>query len=147
VGGHLPRDPASELRPSAVAEQLAVLLGPLARAAGLEPLLREFGLGGPDDYRVPDGGLHREVPSGVWHPTAALVVEIVSPGDDTWQKLPFYAAHKVDELLVIDPRAQTADLLERRGDRYEPIANSSLIDLDVRELAGRIAWPEEGATR
>ena len=29
-----------------------------------------------------------------------LVIEIVSPGDDTWKKLPFYAAHDVDELLI-----------------------------------------------
>jgi len=30
--------------------------------------------------------------------TVALVVEIVSPGDESWQKLPFYAAHSAGEL-------------------------------------------------
>ena len=35
--------------------------------------------------------------------TAALVVEIVSPDDHTWEKLEFYAAHSVDELLIVDP--------------------------------------------
>ena len=29
----------------------------------------------------------------VYIPTAALVIEIVSPGDETWEKLDFYAAH------------------------------------------------------
>jgi hypothetical protein len=40
------------------------------------------------DFRVPDGALHRSPPAGVWHPTAALVIEIVSPGDESWEKLP-----------------------------------------------------------
>ncbi len=40
----------------------------------------------------------------MWFATAALVVEIVSPGDKTWEKLPFYAAHSVDESLIVDPR-------------------------------------------
>jgi len=38
---------------------------------------------------VPDGGLHRRPLRGVWQTTAALVVEIVAPGDESWQKLPY----------------------------------------------------------
>jgi Uma2 family endonuclease len=124
-----------------VAEQLATLLGPPAEAAGLEPLIREFGLGAPEDYRVPDGGLHHPGASGVWHPTAALAVEIVSPGDDTWQKLPFYAAHDVDELLIVDPQERVVHWLGLRGDGYEPVERSALIDLSATELAERIDWP------
>ena len=52
---------------------------------------------------MPDGGLHRPGAAGVWQATAALVIEIVSPGDDTVEELPFYAAHNVDEVLIIDP--------------------------------------------
>jgi hypothetical protein len=33
--------------------------------------------------------LHRERGDRVYVPTAALVVEVVSPGDDSWNKLPF----------------------------------------------------------
>ncbi len=124
-----------------IAEQLAALLGPLATAAGLEPLIREFGLGGPEDYRVPDGGLHRSGADGVWHPTAALVLEIISPGDDTWRKLSFYAAHGVDELLIVDPQERAVHWLGLRGSDYEPIERSSLIDLGAAELAERIDWP------
>jgi len=124
-----------------VAEQLASLLGPYAREAGLEPLIREFGLGDQEDYRVPDGGLHRPGAGGVWHPTAALVIEIVSPGDDTWQKLPFYAAHEVDEMLVVDPQKRSVDWLRRDGEHYEEVEGSSLIDLRAKELAERIHWP------
>jgi Uma2 family endonuclease len=126
-----------------IAEQLAELLGPLARAKGLEPLIREFGLGDPEDYRVPDGGLHRSGAGGVWHPTAALVLEIVSPGDDTWRKLPFYAAHGVDELLIVDPRERAVHWLGLRGGEYEPIERSALIDLGATDLVERIDWPAD----
>jgi Uma2 family endonuclease len=39
----------------------------------------------------------------MWHPTSALVAEIVSPGDESWQKLSFYATHNVDEVVTVDP--------------------------------------------
>jgi len=67
-----------------VASQVAVLLGPPARAAGLVPV-GTFNLGGPGDYRVPDGGLLRPGPGRdeLYLPTAALAVEIVSPGDES----------------------------------------------------------------
>jgi Uma2 family endonuclease len=125
-----------------VAQQLAEMLGPLARAAGLQPTMAEFNLGDSDeDYRVPDGGLHRPGAAEMWHPTAALVVEIVSPGDDTWKKLPFYAAHDVDELLIVDPDTRTVHWLALADGRYEPTERSGLIELGTAQLAERIDWP------
>ena len=99
-------------------------------------------LGRPDDYRVPDGGLHRSRAWGVYAATAALVVEIISPGDETWEKLPFYAAHHVDELLIIDPDARGVHwlALEQPGD-YRPVERSGLIDLGAALLAEQIDWP------
>lgn len=135
-------NPPASHEHQAIAQQLAELLGPLARDVGLEPLVQEFGLGdGKDNYRVPDGGLHRPGASGVWHSTAALVIEIVSPGDDTWQKLPFFAAHEVDEVLIIDPREHAVHWLGLADGEYHPIEHSALIDLAVSELAERIDWP------
>ena len=121
-------------------EQLAELLRPLARAAGLisSP---EFNLGDKDDFRVPDRGLHRPEITGDWRPTAALVVEILSPGDETWAKLPFYAAHDVDELLIVDPQSRTIKWLALEQDDYRPIEQSRLIHLGPGELAERIDWP------
>jgi len=52
--------------------------------------------------------------SGVWHETAALAIEILSP-NDTWEKLPFFAVHEVDELLIVDPDERTP--AARRNDR------------------------------
>ncbi len=96
--------PAPSHEHASVIHQLGVLLDGPARAAGLEPTMGQFNLGESEqDFRVPDGGIHRPGAGGVWHPTAALVVEIVSPDDESWQKLPFYAAHDVDEVLIVDP--------------------------------------------
>jgi Uma2 family endonuclease len=124
-----------------ILQQLAELLGPLARRADLEPLIQEFGLGTSENYRVPDGGLHRPGASGVWHSTAELVIEIVSPGDDTWQKLPFYAAHDVNELLIVDPAKRSVDWFGLNDGEYQPIEHSTLIDLGPIGLAEQIDWP------
>lgn len=57
-----------------------------------------------DDYRVPGGGLFQPGPDAVYVPTAALVLEVVSPDDETWEKVGFYSAHGVGELLIVDPQ-------------------------------------------
>ena len=130
--------------PSHEHERLAVklvgVLDPLADAAGLE-LTGTVGIGkGKDDYRVPDLALHRPGYAPQWHPTAALVVEIVSPGDKTWDKLGFYAAHHVDELLIVDPAKRKVDWLALDGDTYRPTTRSALIDLTAADLAARLTW-------
>lgn len=124
-----------------VAQQLAELLGPLARAAGLTPSA-EFNLGVEHDYRVPDLGLHRQRSWGTWAASAALVVEILSPGDETMAKLPFYAAHDVDEVLIIDPDERFVRwlALTGRGD-YSEVDRSALVNLSAAELTGQLDWP------
>lgn len=125
-----------------ISQQLAEIVGPPARAAGLQPTMAEFNLGESEaDFRVPDGGLHRLGAAEMWHPTAALVVEILSPGDETWEKLPFYAAHKVDEILIVDPDAQQVHWLALAGGGYEPVERSRLIELGPAELDALIRWP------
>lgn len=136
--GGLHMRPAPHSQHSAIQQQLTELL---ARAAGLVPRLGIFNLGQAGDYRVPDGSLLRPGPDAVDPPTAAAVVEIVSPGDDTYDKLPFYAAHHVDELLIVDPRQRTVQWLGFARERYEPLEPRGLIDLGAAKLAQRIDWP------
>jgi Uma2 family endonuclease len=125
-----------------ITQQLAVALDGPARAVGLYPTIGEFNLGDSEhDFRVPDGGLHRSRPHGTWFPTAALVVEVVSPGDETWEKLPFYAAHRVDELLIVDPQERAVHWLRLVDGGYAPLEHSGLIDLGPRELGEQIDWP------
>jgi Uma2 family endonuclease len=134
--------PAPSGQHAYLAQQLAELLGPPARAAGLVAAIGEFNLGeDAHDFRVPDGGLHRGIPRSTWYPTVPLVVEIVSPGDESWEKLPFYAAHAVDEVLIVDSRERSVSWLGLASGEYRPIERSGLIDLGSQELAGRLDWP------
>ncbi len=127
---------------AAITTQLTEQLAPLARAAGLKPTMGEFNLGESEgDFRVPDAGLHRGFSDQVWYPTAAMVIEIVSPNDETWQKLPFYAAHDVDEVLIVDPAERSVHWLTLAGGEYREVERSSLIDLGSADLAAEIDWP------
>jgi len=134
--------PGPSLEHARVAQQLAELLGPLASAAGLLAAMHEFNLGESEhDFRVPDGGLHRPGATGMWLSTAALVVEILSPGDESRQKLPFYAALDVDEVMIVDPIERTVTWLGLRDGRYQPVPRSELIELGPAGLAERLDWP------
>jgi Uma2 family endonuclease len=133
--------PAPSYKHARISQQLAELLGPLSRSAGLEAAMGEFNLGeSEDDFRVPHGGVHRPGAGGTWLTTAAIVVEIVSPGDETWEKLPFYAKHRVDEVLIVDPEKRSVDLLALVGDAYQPVEKSGLIELGANQLAERLDW-------
>ena len=60
---------------------------------------------------------------------------------------PFYAAHHVDEVVIVDPQARAVTWLGSAGGSYQPLAVSGLIDLgqtssrtgspgpDVRQVA------------
>jgi len=120
--------------------QLTRLLGPPADAAALE-ITGQFNLGeSPEDFRVPDAGLHRQGAGGMWHTTAALVIEIVSPEDKCWQKLAFYAKHHVDEILIVDPSERTIHWLALVDGEYRDARRSGLIDLGPGELAEYLDW-------
>ncbi|HUJ67457.1 MAG TPA: Uma2 family endonuclease [Acidimicrobiales bacterium] len=123
-------------------DQLAVLLHPLARAAGLGGT-GPFNLGQPDDFRVPDRGLHRQRPHALWVPTAAVVIEIESPDDETCDKLDFYADHGVDELLIVSAEARSVTWLVLTDGRYQKVEESRLLGPESGTLADRIEWPAE----
>jgi Uma2 family endonuclease len=134
--------PGPSIEHADISQQLAELLGPPAREAGLRPTISEFNLGESEhDFRVPDGGLHRPGATGVWHATAALIVEILSESDETWQKLPFYAAHNVDEIVIVDPAERTITWLALRDGEYQPIQRSALLKLGPVQLAAQLDWP------
>jgi Uma2 family endonuclease len=134
--------PAPRFRHGDVDQQLAEILGPAARRVGLTAG-GPFNVGRPDDYRVPDRGLLRTAPNpdDVYVRTAAMVVEIVSPGDETYDKLPFYAAHAVEEILLVDPEKRAVQLLSLVGETYEAQDRSEVIGMTVNEIAASIRWP------
>lgn len=123
-----------------VEDQLAALLRPHALRSGLVPG-GAFNLGNANDYRVPDRGYHRTLPSEVYVPTAAIVVEVVSPDDETWEKFGFYAAHGVEEICTAEPLACRLRWWRCAGNHYIETDTSALLDLTVEDLATRISWP------
>lgn len=132
--------PAPTHRHADLDQQLAEILGPLARRCGLRGS-GIFNLGDKNDFRVPDRGLHRAI-GGAWLPTAAMVIEIVSPDDETWQKLDFYAVHGVEEVLIVDPDLREVTLLRLAGGSYERVDQSALLGVPLTEITEQIEWPQ-----
>ncbi len=133
-------NPARSGRHARIEAQLLSMLHAPAAAGGLT-VVGQFNLGEDEhDYRVPDGGLHRDFTDRVFYPTAALVIEIVSPGDESWGKLNFYAAHGVQELLIVDPQEKTVSWMGLEDRQYRHLKRSRLIDLGAAELSDRIDW-------
>lgn len=107
-------------------------------ASGIEGWLRQFWLpsstariyrevnvappeGWPHDYRIPDLILldrtrFRGVKSSHFEGPPLVVVEVHSPGDETYEKLDFYARLGVPEVWIIhrDTRKPTLFLLRRK---------------------------------
>lgn len=69
------------------------------------------------------------------------MIEIVSPGDESWQKQPFYAAHDVDEILIVDPAERAVHWLALTDGKYRTVERSRVIELGPVDLAARIDWP------
>lgn len=121
---HMVPPPSSEHQ--AFGTDLLLVIAPLAKARGLRPLYETgvFRPGSSDrDYRVPDLVFARPeqvVARGV-EGACELVIELVSPGDETYDKLPFYAEVGVREVLVIDPRARTVELFALRGGKLHAV--------------------------
>lgn len=130
-------------RNGVTAMALAVALHGAAVAAGLQNG-GSFNLGHPGDFRVPDLGFHRphEVPA-LYYASAALVVEVLSPHDETFAKFGFYASHDVEELWVVDPVDRTVRIWQLGADgAYEETGTSDLLDLTGASVADSLAWPE-----
>ncbi|MCY7365736.1 MAG: Uma2 family endonuclease [Frankiaceae bacterium] len=123
-----------------VEEELRGVLFPRAKAGGLIPG-SSFNVGEPDDFRVPDGGYHRTRPGTLYVPTAAMVIEVLSPDDETFAKFDFYARHGIDEILVADPDVRTVRCWQLIDAGYVEQPRSALLDVDMAALEAEVAWP------
>lgn len=132
--------PAAHSNHGDVQAQLAVILGPLAKAHGLW-LSAPVNIGVPDDYRVPDLVLLRERAGAMFIHSASIVVEVVFPGDESLHKLGFYFTRGVVEVLMVDPAAGSVDWSRRGASGFEPADASTLLRLSARSLAAEIDWP------
>lgn len=106
--GVLHLNPAPNVRHGRLARTLLLGLAPAADAAGLEVLMEmnliAVGEPGWNDYRVPDLmviGPAVDAGRGVQGPPE-LAIEIRSPGDDSYRKLPFYEEIGAGEVVIVD---------------------------------------------
>jgi Uma2 family endonuclease len=123
-----------------ISDEIAGALRPLAKRAGLIGS-DAFNLGEPTDYRVPNRGYHRQRPGTLYVATAAVVVEVVSPDDETFPKLPFYAAHGVEEVLVALPDEQRVRCYDLTSGYPVLTEASRLLGITMQELSEIITWP------
>lgn len=129
--------------------KLLAILVPVAEAQGLVPLVEAGLYRGDDDYRVPDQVYARpdQVSDRGVEGAAPLVVEILSPGDETYEKLEWYAALAVDEVLVVDPETRRPEVFARRGARMVLVESSparlASLGVDLAVVDGprlRLSW-------
>lgn len=138
--GDLHMNPAPRKRHQLLEVELSLHLHPLAKPRGLA-VTTGVNIGEPDDFRIPDVCVLADVRDELWVATALLVVEILSPHDESWQKLPYYAAHGVNEAVIVDPVARSVKWLHSDGSRFTPVDRSELLGIDVAEFTGQIDWP------
>ena len=103
---------------------LAGVLGRQAMNRGLRRF-NEPGVFDPEirdmtSYRVPDLGYARpeDVSDRGIEGRALLVVEVLSPRDESYEKLPFYRRVGVEEVLFVDPATRTFEVLRPQGEGW-----------------------------
>lgn len=131
--------PAASFKHSRFKGLLFRLLDDSARSLGLTASM-EFNLGDKEDYRVPDLGVHRGLPDGVWHPTAAIVVEVRSPDDESYDKFSFYFGRGVEEILIADLATETVHWFQRTDSSFVEQSQSSMLSLTTSDVAVHLGW-------
>ena len=134
---------------------LQFVLHPHAERAGFQ-LTYESGLFRPgsynNDYRVPDlmaAPTSSITKRGVEGP-AAFLTEILSPDDESYEKLPFYAEMGVGEVLILDPESRMFEFYVLRGGQMRLVqpdstgrVYSEALGVSFQGVAGpklRVAW-------
>lgn len=122
--------------------QVALVLHPLTAARSLRAV-GPTNLGqGDGDFRVPDLMVRPTTAvRGVFAQDAVMVVEIVSPSDESYRKFDFYRRHQVQEVLVVDPQRRTVELFGYRGEQVVELTRSHVLHVPVQEIAAQISWP------
>lgn len=82
---------------------------------------------GVEDYRIPDfsfvaRGREAIIGEDGIHGGPDAVIEIRSPGDETYEKLPFFARLGVSEMVVVDRDTSRPDVFRLAGSQYLAVA-------------------------
>ncbi len=129
-----------------------LVVGPLAKRLGLVPLMETGLFRADDDYRVPDQ-LYRRSDQGSQRGAegAEVVVEVRSSGDETYRKLPFFAAVGVREVIVLEPEKRRVELFRAVEGEMRPVSadadgalRSEVLGLQLHASDGvlRLRWSD-----
>ena len=154
--GELHMAPPPGERHQRIGSDLLVALSPVVRRLGLVATYETGLFRAGDDYRVPDLVVTRpDQRSERGAESAELVVELRSPDDETYAKLPFYAALGVREVVVVHPDDRRVELFRLAGDRLLPVTGdaagavrSDVLGVQLRTGDGalHLAWDGGSAT-
>jgi Uma2 family endonuclease len=127
-----------------------------AERRGLVPHVEGGLFRGPGNYRVPDQLFCRpDQVSDRGAEGAELVIEIRSKDDETYQKIDFYSACGVREMMVLHPEELRVELFRAIGGRLVPVQpgpdgehTSEVLGITLRTVDGKleITWDGGSAT-
>lgn len=115
-----------------IVDELIVFLTPLLRKSGRGTLrsgINVFDESSPrENYRIPDltfvkaGRLAVMKTDGIRGGPPDAVVEIRSPSDETYEKLPFFARLGISEVVVIDRDTKAIEVFRLAGEEYAVVS-------------------------
>lgn len=131
-------NPPPSFRHSTVAGLIVDLLRPHAEEQGLV-VRREVGIGGADDHRIPDvvvADVADLDQRDHYLLTAAIAVEVLSPNEQI-DKRPFYLAHGVGEVVIVDHISGAVDWFAAPPDSsaYERVESSAVLPVGPIDVA------------
>ncbi|MDB4963487.1 MAG: hypothetical protein JWP01_3486 [Myxococcales bacterium] len=137
-----------------VADEIAFALHPIAKRRALIARTGHTGVFDPkvdNSYRMPDAMVARpEQLSERGLEGAELVVEVLSPHDESRKKFEFYARIGVREIWLIEPKTRATELYALREGRYEPIpfeagmARSAVLGITLEVIEGPLLRLRDG---
>jgi Uma2 family endonuclease len=150
---HVPPEPSSDHQ--RLEARLLRVLAPLAEARGLEAFVQLSILDPRDhtkNYRTPDlldVDPKHVIRRGTEGPVE-LAIDILSPDDESREKMPFYAARGVKEFWLVDPDTRVVEVYVLRGGTYATVVadrtgilRAPALDLDLTIVDGtklRVTW-------
>jgi Uma2 family endonuclease len=153
--GELHMVPPGSFAHGSVCLDLAITLRPIVASRGLLAVSGEVGLfdrAVDNSYRIPDVSVARpEHVSERGLEGAELVVEVLSPHDESRKKFEFYARVGVREIWLIEPKTRATELYALRDGRYEAIpfeagiARSTVLGITLEMIDGPLLRLCDGA--
>lgn len=130
---------------------LAIALREPVRARGLVLCTQLAIYLGEKNYRTPDITILPESEiREIGCTTADIVIEVLSPRDESRKKLAFYAAHGISEVWLVEPVSRTTEVYVLRGDQYyvalpnrAGVVEAPRLGLELSVVEGprlRLAW-------